>query len=197
MGFFIQFPGHTPVGRQGADTDSPATTRCSAREQTGLAVNVLDSSVQFYLTHSIAPSTRKAHTTGQKKYMYLELCSKRQCPPYPVIEDTLCYYCAFLADKGLTQQTIKCYLSAVRYQHVSQGFADPHMSDMARLEQVLRGIKIVRARKEEKSRTRLPITPAILWTLKKAWLTANPNYDSMMLWKACSLCFFCFFRSGN
>ena len=65
--------------------------------------------------------------------------------PYPVTEDTLCYLCAFLADEGLTHQTIKCYLSAVRHQHVSQGFADPHISDMARLELLLRGIKIVRA----------------------------------------------------
>ena len=71
------------------------------------------------------------------------------------------------------------------------------MSDMARLEQVLRGINIVRAKKGKKNRTRLPITKAILRMLKKAWLTANPNYDSMMLWVACSLCFFGFFRSGE
>ena len=160
-----------------------------------MAVSVLDSSVQFYLNHSIAPSTRKTYLTGQRKY--LELCSKRQCPPYPVTEDNLCYFCAFLADEGLTHQTIKCYLSAVRHQHVSQGFADPHLSDMARLEQVLRGIKIVRAKRGEMSRTRLPITPAILRLLRKAWLSANPSYDSVMLWAVCSLCFFGFFRSGE
>ena len=66
---------------------------------------------------------------------------------YLVTEDNLCYFCAFLADKGLTHQ---CYLSAVRHQHVSQGSIDPHFSDIARLEQVLRCIKIVWAKKGEK-----------------------------------------------
>lgn len=39
--------------------------------------------------------------------------------------------------------------------------------------------------------------PAILRLLKKVWLTAEPSYDSVMLWAACSLCFFGFFRSGK
>jgi hypothetical protein len=116
-------------------------------------------------------------------------------PPLP--SNRRCYYYALLADEGLTHQTIKCYLSAIRYQHVSQGFADPHISDMARLEQVLRGIKIVRARRGEKSRTRLLITPAILQTLKKAWLTARPNYDSVMLWQPVHCAFSVFSDRAN
>ena len=68
---------------------------------------------------------------------------------------------------------------------------------MAMLEQLLRGIKVVVAKKGGKGRPRLPITPPILRMLRKAWLTGDANYDSVMLWAACSLCFFGFFRSGE
>ena len=33
--------------------------------------------------------------------------------PYPMKEDILCTYAAYLADQGLRHQTIKCYLSAI------------------------------------------------------------------------------------
>ena len=68
---------------------------------------------------------------------------------------------------------------------------------MARLEQLLKGIKLVKARKGEKGRPRLPVTPQILHLLRSVWLKKDAQFDNVMLWAACSLCFFGFFRSGE
>ena len=66
--------------------------------------------------------------------------------PYPMKEDILCTYATYVADQGLRHQTIKCYLSAIRHQQISLGFPDPNISTMPRLEQLLRGIKVVRGK---------------------------------------------------
>ena len=69
---------------------------------------------------------------------------------------------------------------------------------MAKLEQ-LRGIKVAKAKKGKGSKTRLQITPPIMWMLKGAWLSRNSMdaYDAAMLWASCSLCFFGVFWSGE
>jgi hypothetical protein len=45
--------------------------------------------------------------------------------PFPVTEHTLCCFAAFLADEGLTPQTAKSYLAAVRNLQLSLGLPDP------------------------------------------------------------------------
>ena len=67
---------------------------------------------------------------------------------------------------------------------------------MARLEQVLKGIKMVQA-KGPKRAERLPITPSLLVKLKEAWASGASKFDAQMLWAAASLCFFGFMRSGE
>ena len=61
--------------------------------------------------------------------------------PFPVTEDLLCSFAAFLAEDGLAPQT---YLSAIRNTQISLGF--PEQSAMARLKRVLAGIRRVRSR---------------------------------------------------
>ena len=51
------------------------------------------------------------------------------------------YVISYLANEGLAHQTIKSYLSAVCHLQISYGHPDPHIGDMPRLEQVLKGIK--------------------------------------------------------
>ena len=118
--------------------------------------------------------------------------------PFPTKEDYLCQFCAFLADQGLSHQTIKCYLSAVRHQQIAMGFLDPNISGMARLEQVLRGIKRVKAKQAQPDKPRLPITLPILSKLREVWLSpAFDAFDGCMLWAVASVCFFGFFRAGE
>ena len=110
--------------------------------------------------------------------------------PIPASEQQVCLFCVFLAKQKLTHATIKCYLAAVRHLHIADGAGDPHMGSMAKLEQVLKGIKSIQAKGGAQGRERLPITPELLVKLKRV-------IDKVMLWGAALLCFFGFLRAGE
>ena len=74
---------------------------------------------------------------------------------------------------------------------------DPRIGKMARLKQVLKGIKSSQAKEGEVKRPRLPITPALLLAIKGAWERESITRDKAMLWAAVALCFFGFLRSGE
>ena len=113
-------------------------------------------------------------------------------------ENQLCFYVSYLANEGLAHQTIKSYLSAVRHLQISYGYPDPHIGDMPRLEQVLKGIKSSQVRQGKQPRKRLPITPSILRQIRRVWeQESSTDYNCIMLWAACTLCFFGFFRAGE
>ena len=61
----------------------------------------------------------------------------------------------------------------------------------------MRGIKSQHARQGRASRPRLPITPPILREMKGVWERDPSNFDHIMIWAACTLCFFGFLRSGE
>jgi len=84
----------------------------------------------------------------------------------------------------------------VQHLHIENGYGDPGISQMAKLELVLRGIKMVQAAKG-KGRARQPITLDVLWKLKGVWCDKTPGWDQKMLWAAASICFFGFLRSGE
>ena len=77
------------------------------------------------------------------------------------------------------------------------GHPDPHVGEMPRLSQVLRGIKIAQSKQGAHSRPRLPITPTILRQLKKVWGASAEEHDTIMLWAASTTCFFGFLRIGE
>ena len=99
----------------------------------------LDRTVERYLRSGLAASTQKVYGSAQKRYKLF--CSASKLPPLPTSEQTLCRFVAHLADAKLSQGTIKGYLAGVRNLHITQGYGDPHISAMSRLELVLRGIK--------------------------------------------------------
>ena len=45
--------------------------------------------------------------------------------PFPVFEQTLCRFAAFLADEGMASQMIATYLSALQNTQISMGLLDP------------------------------------------------------------------------
>ena len=73
------------------------------------------------------------------------------------------------------------------------GAADPHISNMPHLQQVLKGIKHHQAKGQHKERPRLPITPAIMKKLRSIWLL-NPY---IMLWQKLLCVCFGFLRAGE
>ena len=71
--------------------------------------------------------------------------------------------------------------------HVAEGYGDLRMSSMARLEQVLKGIKSLQARTRGRSLPRLLITPDLLLKMKGVWQKRGTTWDNTMLWAAVTL----------
>ena len=114
----------------------------------------------------------------------------------PLTEKNLCEYVAYLAQGGMKHQSIKCYLSAARHLQIMSGRGDPFREKMPLLEYVLRGIKSEQAKRSPTvQRVRLPITPDVLVRIRQVWERHCKDPDNIMLWAACTTCFFGFFRS--
>ena len=103
-------------------------------------------------------------------------------------------FVAFLHSKSLAPGTIKSYLAAVRFHQIARGQPDPKICQMPQLEYVIKGIK---RSSPAGSRCRLPVTPAILISLKRVWQKSKDPYEAALLWAASCLCFFGFLRSGE
>ena len=155
----------------------------------------MDTLVSFYFRSSLAPSTQRSYESAKRRY--LQFCLNASKSPLPLTEDNLCSFAAYLASVGLAYQTIKSYLSATKHLHIESGFGDPHIDSMLRLEHVLRGIKRELSKKSSTSKPRLPMTPSILLKLRSIWEEDPSEFDNIMLWAACCMCYFGFLRSGE
>ena len=119
--------------------------------------------------------------------------------PFPVTEQLLTYYAAFLGEEGLREQSIKTYIAALRHVQIAMGLPDPRdTSSLPRLRLVLTGIKRSQAEAgRPPRRPRLPITPPILERIRSLWNGRPTRAEYVMPWAAVTLCFFGFFRSGE
>ena len=155
----------------------------------------LDNAVQFFCTQDIATSTRRTYAAALRKFS--NFCTSfKIAPPLAVSEKLLCYFASYLAEKHLSPQTIKTYLSGVRHMLIVLGLPEPPSSQ--RLKLVQSGIERIHAqRPSSATKIRLPITPSILSKIQSHLLATSMDHDSIMLWAAAALCFFGFFRSGE
>ncbi|KAL5477312.1 hypothetical protein EMCRGX_G024096 [Ephydatia muelleri] len=129
---------------------------------------------------------------------YLTFCSEDHVQPLPTNEETLCKFVAWLFVQGLSHQTMKSYLSAVRHLQITSGVGDPFASEMPKLQYVLKGARIERSRITPGARhIRLPITPDIMLKIKEVLNWNSAEFDNIMLWAAACACYFGFLRSGE
>ena len=140
----------------------------------------------------LAASTQRTYRTGSRRYV--AFCSDAAINPFPSSEQSLCLFvCKLFMDK-LSPQTVKCYLSAVRFSQIALGLGDPRVESMPRLEYVIKGYK---KSIHKRALPRLPILPSHLLLLKGHWETLSVRRDALMLWAAACLCFFRFLRAGE
>ena len=151
--------------------------------------------MELYFHRTLASSTQKTYKSAQNRY--LSFCANFSLLPVPVSEQQLCRFVTFLAEEQVSHATIKCYLSAIRWLQIGQGLPDPLISDMPKLEGVVRGIKTHQARKNASGPKRLPITSTILQQIHDYLQPHFHEMDTVMIWAAASTCFFGFLRAGE
>ena len=158
-----------------------------------LNTSSLEQRCLHFLAQGLAPSTRKAYASGQRKFV--EFCRQAgklhsNGSPCPADEWTLCLFVSFLAD-SIQHSSIKVYLSAVRSLHIEQGFPDPLLNCL-RLQRVLRGVKRSQG---SPAAQRLPITDSLLWVIHRA--LNFKLFDHCAFWAACMLGYFGFLRAAE
>jgi len=158
-------------------------------------IHQLDQVVQRLYRAGLSSASHKTYQVVQRRY--LKFYTDFALTPLPTSENLLCYFVACLGQQGLTHSSIQTYLSGVRQLQISHGFKDPEISQMPRLHQVLRGVKIERRKAGKAPRTRLPITPIILKKMRPIWIGQHQSHNSVMLWTASLTTFFSFCRSGE
>ena len=148
--------------------------------------------MEYYFQQGLAPSSKRVY-----KSAIISFCQQFHFNPLPATETLLCQYVSYLATQNIMHSTIKVYLSAIRHLHIENHMSDPHMASMARLEQVVKGVKRDQAHKLPNQRTRLPITADLMRQMKAILMKDCKDEDNIMLWAAMSLCFFGFLRAGE
>ena len=148
-----------------------------------------------YLANALAPSTRQTYSFAVRRY--LVFCSQFSLSPLPLRQETVARFISHLAISGVAYQSIRLYLSAIRYYQISGGMLDPGLDSLPWLGYVLRGIH--RSHPALPSRRPLPITPDLMRLLFDTWSQTPPStcYDTEMLWAACCMAFFSFMRAGE
>ena len=87
-----------------------------------LDLNQLETNVSHYLGQALAPTTLQSYQSSQRRFT--QFCDQAGLHPLPLSEKMLSLFVSHLAADWLAHQTIKCYLSAVRFFHISAGHAN-------------------------------------------------------------------------
>ena len=149
-----------------------------------------------YIYQSIATSTRRTYSSGERQFIRFCLSYKLISPQNPFLpahESTLIHFVTHLSNT-VSYGTIKVYLAAVRNLHLEFG-CPLDFASMPFLYKTLRGIK---SSLGISKRARYPITISIL---SEIYAKLKPlhsfDVDSSMLWAAFTLAFFGFLRSSE
>jgi hypothetical protein len=175
---------HTSLPNRGAPRASGTPSNLPAR----LGLASLDHAVELYFQSALAPTSQWTYASAQQRYVHF--CTSFGLTPLPVSEHQLYQFAPHLANETLTHSTIKGYLSAIRHLQIASGLPDPAISNVPKLEGVIKGI----ARAHLPKRTRLP---NIIKAMGAVWEAQGPSQGHVMLWAAVTLCFFGFLHSGE
>ena len=153
-------------------------------------------SVQRSFQAGLAPSTQRTYAGALRRFH--AFCTHINVyDPFPVSELLLCSFAAYLADQGLSPQSIKTYLAAVRSVQISLGLPDPRdQSSLPILKRVQAGISRCRLYRKQPTKVRLPLTAEVLLCIQQA-PTLVSHSDRPVIWAVAAVAFFGFFRLGE
>ena len=136
------------------------------------------------LSHSLAPDTFTAYRTGINHY--LRFCHQFAITPLPLSENIMEPFVVSL--QHLAYKSIKVYLCGVQFWSTISGFTN-QISDMDRLEYVLRGIRRTQGNRFTRP-MRAPITWELLQVICRHIISSETPFDRDMLLSAALLAFF-------
>ena len=119
------------------------------------------------------------------------------CQPFPVNEDVLTHFVAYLYKESLKAGTIKSCFAGIRHAQIALGLDNSHMEEMSRLESLEYVIHGVKRHTNGPTRSRYPITLQLLAQMHHFWCIKRSDRDSAMLWAAAAMCFFGFLKTGE
>ena len=114
---------------------------------------------------------------------------------FPLTEQVLCRFVAFLVLEGLFYSAVRQYLCALHHAQIMEGGVDPAFTSLHRLHYVLRGCH--RSLPSNVHGKRLPVSPTILRFVHQCWSVHSYDFNTICLWAACCTGFFGFLRSGE
>ena len=146
----------------------------------------LSSLANNFLSNALAPTTFISYK--HKYRIFKSFCRRNGLQHLPLSEDTLVLFATYLAARGLQVNTIRIYMSALRFHSIRLGLPCS-FQHMARLYYTLRGIK--RSDYSSPRPPRLPITMLHLVNIHtRLHQYAASKSEFCLYWSACTLAFF-------
>ncbi len=153
----------------------------------------MDETARFLFDQGLAETTRKRYDAVWKRYS--EWCTGLMEAPLPVTEAKATGYVVTLTCEGLQAGSIKHHLAGLRQGQVKAGLPAPMWKDMAKLEQIRKGIARNSAINGKEALQRDPVKWHHMQAMQVAWEKAGDK--GVMLWAAACLCFFGCLRAGE
>ena len=132
------------------------------------------------LRESLAPTTRRTYCSAQGRCLIY--CTEDHTRPLSTNEDILCRFIAWMFVHDLSHQTMKLYLLAVHHLQAMSCLGDLFVSEMPRLQYVLKGTRVEWSKSTPRARqSHLPTTPTLLLKIKDVLSRNGRDYNSIML----------------
>ena len=167
--------GSTKYGTKGAfSAESFASLNLSTRQKEILASTA---------NAGLAKSTWSAYNTGMK--MFQNCCTEKGlAPDFPLKDEVIITFVAWLLDRNLSASTISTYVASLRHLHMTNGHSVTTLRS-ATVDLLIEGRKHLDAikKREGKNADRLPVTPTVMRLLKKLIKeSAMDKHDKATIW---------------